>query len=108
MKHLLNLPERQDVRQEFIHNRRRGLLDVFDEALDVLAREEFVGVAHDEFGEVRGEDRRRFDNRVAEAFRAIPIRPRHPYRVQAEGGLLRGDTLDLFFQIGRASCRERV
>ncbi len=69
LQDLLHFGQLHHAGNQFVDHRRRGLLQFVDQVLGGVAGEDFVGMAADGLGQVRGDHAARLDHRVAVASR---------------------------------------
>ena len=102
LENLLDAADGQLLRHELLDHLGPRLRHGVEQLLHLLAPEQLVGVPADHLGQVGDHHRRRVDHGVAGELRPLAVLGGDPQRVEAEGGLARGDAGD------RGSHRARV
>ncbi len=95
LQHLLDVAKPQKLWHQFFHEGRIGLLDIVDEILYILSREQICQILSDDLRQMGRYDGWRIYYSITDALRALPLILRNPYGRQMERRLKSRDTRDL-------------
>ena len=95
LHHLHHDTERQSTGRQVFDELRRGFREAIEQVLHFLVTEQLIGMTLQELAQVRGDDRRRIDDREAERLRVLFPGRLDPVRVEAERGVLRAHADDM-------------